>query len=1539
MHKFLIPLFACLICTSTQLRAQVPQVISVPYPFSPTFTPSGADAAACNFAGTYTLGQFIGQSNDTNLDTIYLCKGDSLFIQGNGDANLTGDPNAATQPGVAYIFYSCTPTIDGMTLQNILANDPCLLLAPNNLPYFAFGQPNGNIWLFNSGNLQTLFNGGQPVLLHFAPATVDDFFSTQPYEPVSPGFPPGPCVNVNTAVEFEVVYLNAITESGVSSNFGNDCLGKFRISGGYPQWDPSAKYTIDISLQGNPSVKALIYNAADQLKHNADVIFSVPQPGIYNVTVEDGKSCGHTFQIAMNSCNATDNAVLTLPDTVSPPGSQICIPVNVNGFQIVGASFSLVWDPTILQYIGVQNPNPAIGTFNAGNLNTQNTLSGQLGAIIYDQDTIGNVIDIPDGQSLFDVCFDVVGPMDSCSIITATNSPSQINIEDPIGNSVALTVNTGQVCVNFLPYVVDVDVVDTTCTGTASIKVTASGGVEGYEVVISKLVTGPNSLGNIAMSGGSYIRTGLTSGMYSVCVTDDNGVGTNVFCDTITLDIPTLGASLQNTKLPTCNGDMDGVVTAIVSVSGTAVPNPGPNFTFNWSPAPNPGTPEYLNAKAGNYAVTITDTNTGCTATASGALDQPALITGQNTVTPASCPGVFDGAITYTPQGGTPFAGNLYQYNWEYTPAPNIPPTQGPTGQGNPIVITDLPAGSWFLTVTDGSGCTHTEEITVANQRNVEVVLNTLDNTKCAGDSTGAICVDVVETPATANPNYSFFWSPIGFPQSGGALNSCYSSLPAGSYFVLAIDAMGCADTATFNVTSPAPFVLDTLSLQNPGCTLQNNGSIKVQGFGGTGGPNYTYNWSTSAAGNMIMNLSPGNYSVTATDANGCIDSLNFTLQLPPPPAITAVDSTSVKCGSDGCLSVTAPTAATYNWVTIGGQSVGNTAQVCNLMGDTFVITIMDNQGCTTSDTISLAPVTPMSFSDTTLINPSCFGYDDGSVSVGVVDGNPTYSFLWNDPSGQVTPTLTQVTAGAYVVTVTDSEGCTLQGSFTLTDPPQIKTFFSEADSTSCFGVCDGGITIIAQYGTVPPTSGNFNFVWDDGGTDSVRTNLCADTVSVITIDGNNCFALDTVIIPGPPPVVYDTLYSIPASCDGSSDGQAIVDGAGGNGGPYTYNWEGGATTSVVNGLPADEYNITITDQKGCTGEFAVEVTDPDPVQVLLDDQTSEDVACAGGDNGVLAVTVTGGNPGGYTYVWQDAGGMVVGNTQVVENLTAGTYSVTVTDPKGCTGVQNLPVDQPPPVVGSYVPWEELLCNGDETTLYIDTITGGAGGPYQFSLDFGVTLNPDFPVSMGGGEHYITYLDRQGCEQTDTIFVNEPDPIVVTFDPVEIEIELGDSIQLNPLITGAVVDTFVWTPATGLQNPNSITPTVYTFNSQAFTLTVFDANGCEGSGSVQINIDPNRNVYVPNIFYPGNPKGVDDHFSPQIGRGVEKVNYMRIYDRWGTLMYERNDFFPNNDNLSDGWDGKYNGDYVNPAVFVYAIEVRFLDGRVLLYRGDVTVVR
>ena len=1547
MYKLLIPLLVCLFGTTTILHAQVPKNISVPTRVIPVYHPTGNNAEMmCNNAGTFTLGAFNGQSNDTNLtgpqDTIFLCRNDQIQIDHNGDFDLSGDPQPATAPGIGWAFYTCAPTIMGDNLATILT-DPCILPGATNGIWVATDQANGDILFNNNGGLQTAFNGGQPITLHFAPITLDAF-ATQGFE----GTPPGPCVNVNTAVEFKVAYLNAISQSGLSTNFGNDCLGKFRVEGGYPELNPQAVYTISIALNGNPNVHAIIQTAASQLFHGADVIFSVPQTGTYDVTVEDGKSCGLTFQITMAACNPIDNVVFAMPDTVSPPGSTICVPVTVQNFDLVGSSFSVNWDPTILQYNDVQNPNPAIGTFNASNLNTQGTNIGQLGAIIYDQVNLGNVISIPDGQTLFEVCFTVVGQLGECTPLTITNAPSAINMEDEFGTAVALTVDEGQVCVDFVPLKFTTEVIDTTCNGTASIRVTATGGQTPYEVTRQRLPGGAISIANISNAGGSTTYTGLMSGDYLIRVTDNNGFG-NTVEDTITIDIPTLGVALDVTsQLPSCNGRTDGVVTASVLLGSTPVNNPAPpQFTFAWSPAnvPNPGTATQTGVGAGSYAVTVTYVATGCTAVASGALGQPSAINDQNiTVNPASCTGVCNGSITYTATGGTPYTNtgsNTYDFVWEYTPDVATPPVAvaNGTGNGNPFVIDNLCAGSYYVTITDSNGCTATDEIELTDLRVVDLVLSSQQNTSCSKVDDGMACVEVQESPASGG-TYQFFWAPVGFTQTNPtATTSCYDGLAAGSYNVLATDAVGCADTLTVIITSPTELVIDTISLQQPSCNFQNDGSISTFTSGGTGGPNYSFMWSNMASTSSINGLVPGTYTITVTDLNGCKDSLTFDLALPDPPTVTSVDSISVRCGNDGCLTVNSPTGSSYVWQDANGNFLpSNTNEACNLNGGEYIVTIQDLAGCASQDTLRLDSVEVLTFSDTTFLEPSCFGYDNGRISVGVSGGHPNYTFAWT-PTGQATSTLIDVEAGTYSLSVTDSQGCTLTGDFTLNEPPAIVNTFlsSPIQPVSCFGTCDGVASPVVTYATTPATTGNFSFVWDNGSTDSLRTDLCAG-VNVVTItDGGNCFLVDQIFIDGPSAVAFTTLDSTAASCNGTADGAVNVVGSGGNGGPYSYMWSVPANTASVSNLAAGVYTVTISDQNGCTGVYSTEVTEPDPL--VLTEGPGADIQCFGGNDGELSVVVTGGNTGTITYSWSD-GTNVVSTTVNAPNLTSGTYAVTATDAAGCTGtLDNLVLADPPPVQGSYLPWEPLLCNGDETTLVIDTIFGGAGAPYQFSLDFGVQLSQDFPITVGGGEHYITYYDVRNCEYTDTITIDEPDPIVVSFDPAEIEIELGDSIVLQPIITGAVVDTFVWSPAALLLNPLVLNPTAYTFESQTYSLVVQDENGCTGTGSILINIDPNRNVFIPNIFIPGNPAGINDHFNVYAGAGVKQVNFMRVFNRWGELMYERESFYPDNDNLSEGWNGQYKGDYVNPGVYVYTIEVEFLDDRVLLYRGDVTVVR
>ena len=1548
MRRSLILSLVGLLCTASSLYAQVPQQVSVNGIVKPTPPNPNQPESVCNSAGTFVIGAAgsTSQSNDVVLPIIYLCLGDSVFVNHNGDSDLTGDAEPTTPPGVGWAIYRNAPTILGDNLQNIVT-DPQIILGSNGLPLLAFGDISGDIWFSNFGFIQNTFNAGQPGKFFFAPITVDNFNPTTTWESAQVGFPPGPCVNANIADAFEVVYLNPIVAEGLTGNAGNDCLGRFVVKGGLPQYDKDERYTIDIFLTSDPSVKALIYTPVPQYLNGQPIQFSVSVPGKYTIRIEDGRSCGLTTMVDMMPCDPTDNVTIIFPDTIAPPGTQICVPITVQNFQnLVATSFTMEWDETVLQYTGIQAPHPQTFFNPANNLNDIFVADGKVGFIFFR--TTGQPISVPNGATIVQVCFDVIGNLGECTGLTVTNDPSQVGAETP-SSFVAMTIDTGSVCIQYLPLILKDTIINPTCTGTATLQVTASGGNDPYEVTWGLLSGGGAvTTGAIATEGGTYTATLPVNGDYQVCITDDNGFGIQV-CDTITMNVPILGVNL-NFDLPKCFGDSTGIVTANVLLNGVPASNLS-DFTYDWTPAALTiqDLPVQVNMPAGMYSATITDKITGCFQVAQGSLGSPAPISTQSKMTtPAACIGVEDGTISYIAQGGTPFPGSTYEYTWSYSENG----TPGTFSEflkttDNPLVIASRACGFYQVTITDANGCTFTDALQIACARTVSIDLIANNGPSCAGGSNGSISVIVTATPPFANPNYAFIWACPGL-ETSTATTSIMSQLPAGNCGLTVIETSGCADTATFTVVAPPKLVLDTVNLQNPTCLAPNSGSITVSTTGGTPvNGNYSMFWNAPLPSGNNQNtqsaLSAGAYSVTAVDFRGCRDSLEFILTLPPAPVISTVNVTPVKCGNDGALeAVTNATGATFTWQILDSVPViSATAKASNLNGGQYVVTVKDANGCITMDTIPLATVVPLVIDTATLNIPKCFGDANGSIIPTVLGGQPTYTYKWSDPTGSTQPALNLIKAGMYTLTVTDLKGCTATETFDLKNPASIIASYTNAIAATCSDSCDGGVSIDVKYSDGSP--GTFVYQWSNPNfpADSVVTGMCPGNHTVtVTAALNSCFRIVDVIIGSPLPIDTTNFASTIVTCNGGDDGSATIAVNGGTS-PYTFKWTTGAMTANVSNLEAGLYAVTATDKKGCTKVFSIGVTEPAPIVVQVDLNLTSLPKCFGNADGTVAATATGGNPGGYTYQWKNEGtGNALPSTNPVDDLKAGYYSVTVTDPKGCTGqLDSLLLSDPSPVLGSYKPYAPLECFGDETILSIDTVSGGAGAPYQYSVDNGATLPITVPFTIGGGEHTVTYLDRIGCEFTETLTIPEPAEITVKFDPDEIEIELGDSTKLIPIITGAGVDNFIWTPAELVTDPDTLSPYTKTFESTMYTLTVSDANGCSGTGKITIIVDPNRNVYVPNVFIPSNDSGTNYTFNPQIGNGVKDISYFQVYDRWGSLMYERTKFIPDNDNFGEGWDGKFKGDYVNPGVFIYVVEVNFLDGRTLLYRGDVTVVR
>ncbi len=415
--------------------------------YLPSSQPSITNATDCNFAGTYAIGYFSGQSNDISPDTVYLCMGDTLLLDHDGNFDLSGDPNPATAPGVGWAFYQCLPTVGGSTFSEIVS-DPCLWpLTPSSF-WVTNSDAGGDLILYNDGTLQnhSFFGMGNSVLVHFAPITIDDY--SQPGFESSIGTVPGPCVDVNETQPIAVVYLDPIETLTMQNQVqGNYCVGRFVLDGGLPNWKDDARYKINVALATDPSVKALVQQQPIFYEPFNSISFTVSTPGDYLIHIEDSKSCGATFTIDMNGCDPSNNLQLNLPDLTAAQGTEICVPIKVKNFSTVAGSFSLNWDKSVLKYDHIGYINPLIDNdFSPdSNLNISKAALGFLGATVYG---LLNPTILPDDDVLFEVCFKVVGGSGTCSDLHIVNDPALLYFEDLNGIIMGITEHPGKVCVS-----------------------------------------------------------------------------------------------------------------------------------------------------------------------------------------------------------------------------------------------------------------------------------------------------------------------------------------------------------------------------------------------------------------------------------------------------------------------------------------------------------------------------------------------------------------------------------------------------------------------------------------------------------------------------------------------------------------------------------------------------------------------------------------------------------------------------------------------------------------------------------------------------------------------------------------------------------------------------------------------------------------------------------------------------------------------------------------------------------------------------------
>lgn len=737
-----------------------------------------------------------------------------------------------------------------------------------------------------------------------------------------------------------------------------------------------------------------------------------------------------------------------------------------------------------------------------------------------------------------------------------------------------------------------------------------------------------------------------------------------------------------------------------------------------------------------------------------------------------------------------------------------------------------------YTLTTTASECVATAEgeIRVSN-----IVLSAdASDILCGGSGEGEINLTVAggETP------YEFEWSgPDGFSSTDQNL----TGLEPGTYTVVVTDREGCTAETTATVSENDPI---TITLSSPtfaggnniSCAGAADGQATATVEGGT--PGYSFQWNDPAnqTGQTATGLAAGTYILTVTDSEGCESSASIELSAPAPITGVLDERVDVLCfgESTGSITITAVGGTgpyNYLWNTTPPQTG---PQATGIPAGIYTVNITDVNGCVGSaEAEILEPAAPLG--GNVAVTPlSCSGIADGTATVTPTGGTPPYSYSWSANPAVTGPTITELMAGAYNVTITDDNGCTLTLPFNVSEPAEIQINILSQINVDCLGGSTGSVTVNAVGGTAP-----FSYSWNTSPTTTgpTITGVPAGTYTVTVIDANGCGTSQAITITGPEEALeIVTVAEIDPTCSNTNNGSIEVDASGGTA-PFSFVWNTTPPTSgsLLDNLGPGSYTVTATDANGCTTSQTFELTAPDPIQLTV--LNVQNVLCTGDETGSIAVEVDGGTPP-YDLLWDDP---LAQTTAVATNLAAGTYTLTVEDANGCIATIQATVTEPQfPLGGTIVSTTDVPCFGESTGSATVTGTGGSGS-YSYQWNDPAGQQTSTASNLAPGTYNVTITDNNGC---DTPVVLE---VIIDGPDEELELTLTPSVfdggfnvacaddstaTIDLGITGGTA------PYEVLWNlPGSETSTDQNLADLApgtYSVTVTDANGCTATGTITL---------------------------------------------------------------------------------------------------------
>ena len=831
-----------------------------------------------------------------------------------------------------------------------------------------------------------------------------------------------------------------------------------------------------------------------------------------------------------------------------------------------------------------------------------------------------------------------------------------------------------------------------------------------WTTIDGNIVSGANSLTAVVDAGGTY--TLIATNNNNACSSFDEVV------------------VLENTTAPTANaGDDQTLNCQVISVQLNATTD-CVGCNFEWSLNGNPiSTMQTIDvSETGTYLLTVIDPNTDCSATDEVIIDE-------NTAAPDANAGA-DQLLTCVNtsvqlEGNSDNCPNC-TFSWTSVDGNIV------SNPDNATITVDAP-GTYILNVTDpNNACVASDEVIV----NEDTVIPSVD----AGADQALDCnTTQVDLTASGCINCTYNWTTADGNIISDVNNATITVDAAGTYIVVATDPNN-ACTASDEVQVSQDISTPSIVISGPLIICDGDpATLTTQVTGGT--MPYTYEWNngeTTAAIDVQPNVTT-DYSVTVTGANGCTSTAQVTLTVNENPTANAgIDQSVCEGGSANLIASANGGTSPYSYEWSDGLGTNPMLTFTPTNTSTISVTVTDANGCTDVDEVNITVNELATITLDNQTNVSCNGDSDGSISINVGNGVDPLIFAWSN--GANTQNIDNLAAGTYDLTLTNGNGCTSTFSATITEPSPLSLNPSATGETAQ-GADDGTATVQASGGTAP-----YTFAWSNGAQTQSIDGLAPDIYTVTVTDDNGCFATAEISVASFDCQITASATTTNVTCNGGEDGTLSIQVNDAQL-PIDIQWSNGLNGLVQTNLMAGTYSVSITDAVNCLVIVNFTINEPDELVMVVNTQNE---TAAGANDGSASAVISGGTPP-YTYEWSTGE-----NTEMIENLAPGSYSLSVSDANGCVTTATFTIDA---FLCSDITFEvdqvNNVCSGEANGSIDITNIQGANGELSFLWSNGEMSSS--LMNLPTGEYSLTITDEANCSVSETYEITEEDnelPIV-----------------------------------------------------------------------------------------------------------------------------------------------------------------------------------